>query len=341
MGADFVAVGGASYASVGCLRTLEWLASSDILYQHSSKYFLVVKLDKFIIVIFALPTGAETTGDAQWAAQLQLGAEAGNNASVEYASCHQIWMGDFNYEPACIGIAPDPPIIRTLAYENMATKYKMRLLNPGGTDCDSTKIALPIQEKIALLRRSSAFTGGRGIDLALISVSFESVATVIVHNGIHCKEHDCVRPNCNEFSFSDHFLQELILVELQENVSNDMVNTRPKMPAGFHDSATWDDKLEPFVPFLTCLASSMEPTSDDWRRRLLSRRFRQAEANVLATCLEVFFLLVTVLWCATMTHTENKKSKQPSHEAWQVQGIKRAAESDSRVDAVTSLLRAV
>ena len=79
-GVDLFSLGGPSYHSVGCLRSLESCSSTAILHNFSSQFFLLLKVDDLIVITFALPTTGQVQNDILWALQLEKGAQAGKLA---------------------------------------------------------------------------------------------------------------------------------------------------------------------------------------------------------------------------------------------------------------------
>ena len=89
LGVDLTTLGGISYNSVGCLRSLESCASSEILHDWSNNFSMVLRVNDFIVVIFALPTPADVESDKVWACELVRGAEAGEETRKQWGARKQ------------------------------------------------------------------------------------------------------------------------------------------------------------------------------------------------------------------------------------------------------------
>ena len=223
----------------------------------------------------------------------------------------------------------------------------MVLLNPCHTyhDTSEHKVAFPVQNKEALLRVASTFMeGGRTIDLVLVSESLEGVCNMVTHNGMHCVQCGCDKGWCWEISRSDHFFNEL--TNMRERVDaheGPVMFSRPRMPKGFTDKESWKTNLQPLLPLAALLGQYLAPNGEDWRCRSMARNRRQREADLVASSVEMFFLLAMVLWCARpdVGLPARPTERTPiTPEEWQRKWILRASASETRSDALTNLCRA-
>ena len=192
----------------------------------------------------------------------------------------------------------------------------------------------------------STFTkGGQSIDLVLVSTPLREKCRVVVHNGIHCVSNGCNREWCREVARSDHFLVELS-IERHGGENHERLSTtsRPRMPAGFPEASAWQEVLQPLLPLAQLLAELLSPCEEDWHVRCKDRRHRQREADIIASCVEMSFLLGIVIWCSCPDSglTEQRPAEKPlGPDEWQKRWIGKAAESMTKGAALTSLCRAV
>ena len=130
LGAGFVTLGGASYASVGVLRPLEVAVSSQVLLELSTPHALVTAADDLIVAEFALPTPSELQSERKWVQELQRGREAGREAETRMDTEKIIWLGDFNFEPPSTRAQRDPRKLYREAWDETLLGSDMWLMNP-------------------------------------------------------------------------------------------------------------------------------------------------------------------------------------------------------------------
>ena len=116
-------------------------------------------------------------------------------------------MGDFNFQPACLGAGPDPSPRRREAWRLFMIRWTLSLHNPYLGDETPSSIWLPLRGREASVRTGSTRHGphtGRAIDLVLSSSDVELVFTI--HNSLHCGgAGHCQWPDCQEYAGGDHF----------------------------------------------------------------------------------------------------------------------------------------
>ena len=126
-------------------------------------------------------------------------------------------------------------------------------------------VHLPAQGKDVQLNVSSTFMyGGTSIDLVWVSNALDGACTMVVHNGIHCKQNGCKNNWCCEVARSDHFLCEVVVSRNAMPSRDALTSTsRPCMPEGFRDAQVWKVVLVPLLGLVGVLGELLQPSSED------------------------------------------------------------------------------
>ena len=84
------------------------------------------------------------------------------------------------------------------------------------------------------------------------------------------------------------------------------------------------------LPLARELGDLVRPSEEDWQMRMASEEGgrRQREADVVASCVEMFFLVTLVVWCCSpeaRLRSKHQAGGVQSPEMWQRRWIERAA----------------
>ena len=163
--------------------------------------------------------------------------------------------GDANVQPSCLGKGPDPKPAREQALLAVMRKWSLTLCNTPSCGEAPIEISLPRRRKKVWATSCDTHhcNGGPGASRAL-DLFFASpgiATTLMVHNGVHCKN-NCTWDDCNEFTGGDHFLIE---AAFEDHVIEAPAPAEVSLPAHWHEPALWEHGLNCARGVLTAFES--------------------------------------------------------------------------------------
>ena len=161
-------------------------------------------------------------------------------------------IGDVNVQP--IELSPGLPTTsqRQRIWTKLLSTTRLTSLNPLIGSAES--LELPTRRTVVPTSFGATFHGctpAKALDITLVSGNLN--ASLVIHNGVHCRE-TCKHMSCTEVGLSDHFLLEVVI--LGATVTSQTTAT-PSFPQNWHDKGTWRTALHSAEPLLLELAQSL------------------------------------------------------------------------------------